>query len=116
MWCQSLGTATLRSVAKMSWWEGGQNWDFPGCITTLSLSPGAPAAAGAPPAAERPPHQTCAADHEIPAAAQGQDPLFPGGTAGWHSRFIIHHPRVLKASPDFLRALTGVLRGGCESF
>lgn len=64
-----------------------------------SLSPGAPAAARAPPAAQRPPHQTSAEDHEVPAVAQGRSHLFPGGSAGWHTPFLIHRPRVPKTPP-----------------
>lgn len=77
----------------------------------MSWSPGAPATARAPPAAQRPPHQTSAEDHEIPAAAQGQEHLFPGGSTGWDSPFLLQLPRVPKAPPDFLGTSSPVSSG-----
>lgn len=100
-WCQNSGTATLRSVAEVPWGRGDRI-NHQALVTTMSWSPGAPAAARAPPAAQRPPHQTRAEDHEIPAAAQGREHLFPGGSTGWDSPFLLHLPRVPKAPPDFL--------------
>lgn len=57
MWCQNLGTATLRSVGEVSCGGETQNIEsartgFSGYITDLSLSPGDQAAAGTPSAAQ----------------------------------------------------------------
>lgn len=41
-------------------------------LLCLSLPSGVAPAAGPPAAAQRPAHQTCPEDHEVPAAAQGE--------------------------------------------